>query len=285
MKLTTQEKDNIYNILRKNKAKFICQKSEITKNHKLKQFMENNNIYLEIEEITIKSVIDYLTEHWDRKCDNVNCNNMRKVIGIFPPKEFNGGYGSFRFCSQKCNHESISNRQMGDKNTSHRMTEESFKSMCKKNSEKMKLNIKEGRFMPNITNSWSKSRCDISIIRNSEVVNLKTRSSWEAYFQIYNPNLLYEKLIIPYKFKKEEHNYIVDFVDHDNKIIYEIKPNSTSHDKKNLAKERYAKKWCIYNGYKYIMIKNRWFKRHYDEYLVIGQPCEEKLIRNLKQFI
>lgn len=288
MNMMIEEIDRIYDFIRENKSKFIYAKNEQDRNLKLEKFLSEENIKLDIEEITLKSVFNYLTSHWDRKCENENCLNDKKFLGFFPKRgrfSESKGYGNYRFCSQKCNHESISKRQMGKNNTSHRMTEESFKSMCKKNSEKMKKNIKEGKFIPNITNSWARSRCDISFTRNNEIINLKTRSAWEAYFQIFNPNLLYEKLIIPYKFKKEDHNYIVDFVDHENKIIYEIKPNSTYNNKKNLTKERYARKWCKNNGYRYQMIRNRWFKKNYNENIVIGQPSEEKLIKNLKQFV
>lgn len=284
MNMTIYEKNKIYDYIRENKSKFIYSKTDFDKNRKLSLFLSENNIKLNISIITINSVFEYLTSHWDKKCNNKECNNNKKIIGFFPKRDYTG-YGNYKYCSERCNYDSISKRQMGDGNTSHRMTEETFRNMCRKNSEKMKKNIREGKFIPNITNSWAKSRCDISIIRNGEIINLKTRSSWDAYFQIYNPDLLYEKLIITYKFKKIEYNYIVDFVDHENKIIYEIKPNSEVNNKKNLAKEKYAKIWCKLNGYKYKMIRNKWFEKNYNEKLVIGQACEEKLIRNLKQFI
>jgi hypothetical protein len=148
------------------------------------------------------------------------------------------------------------------------MTEETFKSMCLKNSRKMKQNIKEGKFIPNITNSWAKSRCEIIFYRNNILIEMKTRSTWYAYFQLFNPNIFYEKLIISYRFNKEEHNYITDFVDYDNKIIYEIKPDPTLNTLKNKAKLRYARKWAKINDYKFIIINNDWFKRNYDENLV-----------------
>ena len=145
----------------------------------------------------------------------------------------------------------------------------------------MKKNIKEGRFLPNITNSWAKSRCEIQFYRNNDLIQIKTRSTWDAYFQIFNTDLIYESLIIQYKFNRIEHNYIVDFVDYNNKIIYEIKPSSNISDRKNQAKIRYAKKWCKSNGYTFVLIKDSWFKKNYDEKIVIGQPCEEKMKRNI----
>ena len=86
----------------------------------------------------------------------------------------------------------------------------------------------------------------------------------------------------------EEMDKIYDFLSANKyKFIYvkkEIKPNSTAKHMKNLSKERYARRWCKENGYKYRMIKDSWFKKNYIESIVIGQPCEDKLIRNLKQF-
>jgi hypothetical protein len=122
------------------------------------------------------------------------------------------------------------------------MTEETFKSMCEKNSIRMKLNIREGKFIPNITNSWSNSRCNISFVRDGQIINMKTRSTWEAYFQLFNTHLLYEKIIIPYLYNNIEHNYIVDFVDFDNKIIYEIKPLSNKNTDRVKVKAKFAKK-------------------------------------------
>lgn len=288
MNMTIQEKDKIYDFIVENKSKFIYRKKMEDKNLKLLELLSTNDMLLPVC-VTITNVFSYLTNHWDKKCQNEKCQNERKFFGFFPKRidffDKKHIYGIYKFCGKKCNYENISDRQMGENNTSHRMTEETFIGMCRKNSKKMKENIKEGRFIPNITNSWAKSRCDISFNRNGENVNIKTRSTWDAYFQLYNTHLLYEKLIIGYKFKKEYHNYIVDFVDHENKIIYEIKPNSTAKDIKNLAKERYARKWCKDNGYRYVMIKNRWFKRNYNRDLVIGQPCEDKLLRNLRQFV
>jgi very-short-patch-repair endonuclease len=288
MNLTTEEMDKIYDFLSANKSKFIYAKKESDRNLKLNYFIKDNNIVIYIKDITLDSIFKYLTSHWNKKCENENCLNDRKYIGFFPKRgsfdEIGPRYGNYKFCSKECDFKYKSKRQMGLNNSCHKMTHETFINMCKKNSIKMKENIREGRFIPCVTNSWSKSRCDISFKRDDEIINIKTRSTWEAYFQLFNKHLLYEKLVIPYKFKKEEHNYIVDFVDHVNKIIYEIKPNSTAKHMKNLSKERYARRWCKENGYKYMMIKDSWFKKNYIESIVIGQPCEDKLIRNLKQF-
>lgn len=286
MNLTTENKDRIYDYLYQNKVKFIYKKNI---NDRMK-FM--NNLLSQICDLTFNNLeecFNFLTIHWDKKCKNTNCNNDRKITSLFPNRidyiNINKKYGIYKFCeNSECNYTSISQRQLGDNNTCHRMTEESFKSMCAKNSLKMKQHIKEGRFIPNITNSWAKSRCCIEFTRNNELIKMKTRSTWDAYFQLFNPNILYEKLIIPYKIKRIEYNYIVDFIDPENKIIYEIKPTSNINNLKNRAKVRYARKWAKSNNYKFVIIKDSWFKKNYNEKLINGQPSEEKIKRNLKQF-
>ena len=70
----------------------------------------------------------------------------------------------------------------------------------------------------------------------------------------------------------------------ENKVLFEIKPDSTAKDLKNLSKFKYAKKWCKGNGYKYVIIKNKWFEKNYNNKLLIGQPSEERIKRNLRQF-
>lgn len=287
MNLTIEEKNNIYDYLSMNKDKFIYKKDRKS------GILSMNNIISElivgVEFNSFEECFNVLTEHWDKKCKNDNCDNDRKIISLFPDRQdFNSvakKYGIFKFCNNvECNYDSISRRQIGENNTSHRMSEETFKMMCKKNSIKMKEKIKNGEFIPNITNSWAKSRCELSFIRGSETINMKTRSTWDAYFQLFNKEFLYEKIIIPYKHNGEYHNYIVDFVDVSNKILYEIKPNSTYNNSVNLSKYKFTKRWCKINGYKYIIVKNNWFKKNYNPDLLIGQPSEEKMKRNLKQF-
>lgn len=285
MNLTTDEKDKIYDIIAINKEKIIYKKKEESKIIKLNEILLKFNLsFNSLEECFL-----YFSKHWDKKCGNISCNNERKLTSLFPNREdyikINIRYGIYRFCSTKeCNYKFISDRQMGDNNTSHRMTEKTFNSMCLKNSIKMKLNIREGKFIPNITNSWANSRCEIRFTKDNEVVNMRTRSTWEAYFQLFNTNLSYEKVVIPYLYKGNEHNYIVDFVDYDNKILYEIKPLSNKDNSRVQTKSKYGRKWCKLNGYRYILITDKWFIKNYNEDLVLGQPDEKKIIKNLRQF-
>ena len=287
MSLSIIEKDKIYDYISINKEEFIYKKKEVDSIYTLNILI--NDLNYDIKFNTINECFNFLTEHWDKKCKNNNCKNNRKITSLFPNREdfllVNKKYGIYKFCEESsCNYKSISERQIGFNNTCHRMTEETFNSMCIKNSLKMKLNIKEGRFIPNITNSWAKSRCEISFIRDNKIVNMKTRSTWEAYFQLFNTNLLYEKVVIPYFYKGIEYNYIVDFVDYVDKILYEIKPLSNKDNDIVKVKTKYGRRWCKLNGYKYILITDKWFIKNYNEDLVRHQPDEKKIIKNLRQF-
>ncbi len=287
MNLTIMEKDKIYDYLSINKKRFIYKKKEVDSIHTLNMLINDFNYNIKFN--NINECFNLLTEHWDKKCKSDNCINNRKINSLFPNREdfllVNKKYGIYKFCEESsCNYKSISERQIGVNNTCHRMTDDSFRSMCEKNSKKMKLNIKEGRFIPNITNSWAKSRCEISFVRDSKLFYMKTRSTWEAYFQLFNINLVYEKVVIPYLYKDIEYNYIVDFVDYENKILYEIKPLSNKDNEIVKVKTKYGRRWCKLNGYKYILITDKWFIKNYNEDLLIGQPDEVKIIKNLRQF-
>ena len=281
MTLTTTEIDDIYDFIVSNKSKFIYKKF-----NKLKAL---NNLVADFG-ISFKSIdhcFDYLTNHWDKKCKYHKCNIDRKIIGFVDRKEFNDcviKYGIYKHCGMGCSRKNMSESQMGLGNTSHRMSKETRLISHKKQSIKMKENIRTGKFIPSITNSWSNSRCSISFIRKGIKINIKTRSSLEAYFQLINTDFLYEKLVIQYKLNGIKYNYIIDFVDHINKNIYEIKPDSEISTKKNKAKFRWARKWAKTNGYNFIIIGNKWFYDNYRQDIVIDQPCEDKLIKNLKQF-
>ena len=101
----------------------------------------------------------------------------------------------------------LSISRIGKNNPCHRQTKETKSNTIKKQSETMKLKIKNGEFTPCVTNSWCHSRIEIH--------NIPFRSCWEAAFYILNPNLEYEKVRIP--FIDEEGNekiYITDFINY-----------------------------------------------------------------------
>ncbi len=235
-------------------------------------------------------------------CNNINCNNETKFIGYQT--------GFRKYCCRSCQSKSIftkeiiekanktkakwfaseegqrflkslSENRKGDKNPRYKRSKEDWLLSYKKQSNKMKENIAEGKFTPCVTNSWANSRCKIEI----DGFEKKYRSTWEAVFQILNPTCKYEKLRIKYISPKDNewHNYIVDFIDEVNKKVYEVKPNSTKNTEINIIKEKYLLKWCYENNYTYNQINDDWFfenakKLDYNKY-------DNKINKGMKQFL
>lgn len=114
-----------------------------------------------------------------------------------------------------------------------------------KQSEQVKQRILNGEFTPKTTNRLNHSRIKYD--------GHSFRSSWELAFykdmKAKGVNIEYETLRVTYKFKGKNHVYITDFVDHDNKIVYEVKPKRLVEDPKTMAKEQAAIEWCKENGY------------------------------------
>lgn len=112
-----------------------------------------------------------------------------------------------------------------------------------KQSISMRQTILNGNFTPNTNNSnthWDS-------IYNGK----KYRSSWEVMFKILNPNANYETLRIEYfdSNTNKKRVTIVDFIDHVNKIVTEVKPKNMLLNKNTLDKIKYIKLWCDDNGY------------------------------------
>ncbi len=120
----------------------------------------------------------------------------------------------------------------------------------------MKEKIKNGEFVPCVTNSWCRSR----ILYKGNAF----RSSFEVLFKLLDTEdkLLYEKTVIPYDYYGVARNYIVDFTDFDNKILYEIKPKSEINNDLNKIKENAAIKWCKNNGFVYKIITEDYLKKY-----------------------
>ena len=130
-----------------------------------------------------------------------------------------------------------------------------------------------------LTNSWANSRCKIKIDGFEKLY----RSTWEAVFQILNPTCQYERLRVKYMFDGKWHNYIVDFIDEENKIVYEVKPDATKNNRRNNVKRETLIKWCSNENYTYMEINDEWFyvnakKINYNRY-------DEKIKKGMKQFL
>lgn len=270
------QKDKIYELINKNKFSIFNNKKN--KEERFLSFLKENNITLPVNN-NIYNVISFL-KNVDIKCKIDECNNNRIFIGI--RNDNRTEYGFKKFCSKECEYKGISLRQIGSGNTCHRMTEESFKSMCDKNSIIMKEKIKKGEFTPNITNSWNHGTSYL-IINNKKI---KYRSSWEAFFHLCNNDLEYEKLRIEYKYNNKSHNYIVDFIDKKNKKLYEIKPISQLDKLIVKIKEEYCLKWCKENDYELVFITEDWYIKNLNNFKILleDQPDGINIYKKLKKF-
>jgi hypothetical protein len=270
------QKDRIYDLINENRFSIFNNKN---KEKNFLKFLNDNNIILPINEYSLMKVISFL-KNVNIKCGIEGCENNRVFEGIRNNNRTEFGFK--KFCSSQCEHRGRSIRQSGKNNTCHRMTEESFKSMCIKNSIIMKDKIKNGEFTPNITNSWNYGTS--YLIKNG--LKIKYRSSWEAFFHLCNENLEYEKVRIEYEYKNELHYYIVDFIDTIDKKLYEIKPISQISNPIVKIKEEYCLKWCVENGYEFIFITEDWYINNLgkSKNLLNDQPDGENIYKKLKKF-
>lgn len=155
-------------------------------------------------------------------------------------------------CSYECECELHSKRQQGDKNTSHRMTEETKNVMKLKMSNIIRAKIKDGTFTPN-TNNYRTHEM-IRFIMNG--TPRKVRSLWELIYWLNNEDLEYETIRLEYFDSTTSKNkiYITDFFDRQNNTIIEIKPkayqNVNFHDKKMAV---------MLNGYNFICVDEDYF--------------------------
>lgn len=209
--------------------------------------------------LSIYDLLLYLDEEGGR-CNLEGCTNNKKI-------KAGRKWILNDFCSYECSCISFSRKQKLN-NTSKRMTEKSIKSMREKLSKIVREKIRDGKFTPCVTNSWTRSK--ISVLIGETVYKL--RSSWEAFFYILNPNLIYESIRIPYfdPNKRIYRNYIVDFLDPEGRKLYEIKPNNRVDI--SIHKKEAAEKWCYENKFEFIYITEEWLKKNYDRKLIMDQP-------------
>lgn len=88
---------------------------------------------------------------------------------------------------------------------------------------------------------WYKKYFFRSILELSFIIN---------YVEKNNINILSaEKIKIPYIYNENKRNYLPDYIDDNNKILYEIKPKHLLKAIENKLKFEEAEKWCLNNGY------------------------------------
>ena len=167
-----------------------------------------------------------------------------------------------------------------DENLYKEYKEKFLKERREKHSLKIKKLIAEGKFTPCVTNSWANSRCKIKIDGFSKFY----RSSWEAAFQILNPDYEYEKIRIPYLDEKNIcHSYIVDFFNPKEKILVEIKPDNCKDTELNKLKFKAAKEWCSKNNCSFKIISNDYFVKNAKN--IDYKKYDKKIFKGMQQFL
>jgi len=267
-------KQEIYDYLLKNKFKLFNRKNGVLniKTHPI--FNEINYDFLDAEDL-----YNYLKETPEEllKCKYHSCNNKRKF------KSFTFGYRDF--CCDSCRNKWLSESRTGKNNPIHRISDENRIKWKSTLSQQVRQRIREGKWTPEITNSWCHSRYKISFTRNNENINQNVRSSWEAFFQLLNKDYEYEKLRIPYFYNNQWHSYIVDFINNDIRKVVEIKPISEKTKSLNRIKKDALLQWCIDNNFTYMSIDENYFKRIiWNDSLLDGQPDKDRLIKFKKYF-
>lgn len=135
-----------------------------------------------------------------------------------------------------------------------------------KQSKILKEKILNGKFTPNITNSWT--HWD-SIIKLGNKI-YKFRSSWEASFFVSNTHCKYESIRIPYIDKNgKSKTYIGDFYDEKNNTLYEIKPRSVF--KKEILKINQIIEHCIKNEITFIWLNESNILNYIDKKDFLGE--------------
>lgn len=214
------------------------------------------------------------------------CGNKTKFVR-FRPFHTYSVWPYHQFCSIECRNKWWAQKQR-ENNTIYRANEETLNRVKNENSIRMKQKIKDGEFTPCSTNSWCHSRYKIKFIQNNKLVTKFLRSSWEVIFQLLNPNLLYEKLRVQYIGKDNKlHNYIVDFIDIDNKIVYEVKPDSCKEVRDNILKNNALINWCKQNNYEMHYIDENYFQKHIFNVSLLkytDKEYKDKLVNLIKRY-
>lgn len=126
-------------------------------------------------------------------------------------------------------------------------------------SEWVKERIERGVWTPHVHNSRTHWNCTYN--------GKQYRSSWEAMYASLNPNDEYEVVRIPYVLHNARRIYIVDFCNHLNKTLTEIKPTAHTITEEYCAKVKSAEEWCLANGYTFNVVTEHYFVYNYNNIL------------------
>jgi|FreactTroBogLake_1042271.scaffolds.fasta_scaffold00019_20 hypothetical protein len=110
--------------------------------------------------------------------------------------------------------------------------------------------ILTGKFTPKSSNRFGRW--------NSTFDGKKYRSSWEALYHYHNQQSEYEQLRLMYMLDGKNYVYIVDFIDHVDKLVVEVKPYNLFNGTKWEAKYTVLKDWAKQHDYKILLIDQQW---------------------------
>lgn len=114
----------------------------------------------------------------------------------------------------------------------------------------MKNLILAGQFRPNSSNRFN--RWDATFD------DKKYRSSWEALYHYHNQQAKYEQLRLLYILDNKEYVYIVDFIDHINQLVIEVKPSNLYKGPKWEAKYTVLSNWAKQHDYQILLVDQQW---------------------------
>jgi hypothetical protein len=121
-------------------------------------------------------------------------------------------------------------------------------------SQLMQNLILTGKFTPNSNNRnthW-----------DSNYDGKSYRSSWEALYQCINPTAEYETLRLEYNLENKTKIYIVDFIDHKNKQVVEVKPKELCVGQEFQEKIATLRNWATINEYTLLVVDKEWLLDH-----------------------
>lgn len=218
-------------------------------NQKISDWVENIDRILlgEVDEATIKSKAAAIG---GRSCQAIHGEKIRGQLNTGIPWN-KGTKGNAIGTLPRRTDET--KRKIGQKNKGesngrygYRYTDEEREDK----SRSMKESILNGDFTPRLNNRnthW-----------DSELDGVSYRSSWEALYKYFTPTAEYETLRIKYEYKQESKVYIVDFIDHVNKLVVEVKPKELCYGEKFQAKMKSLNQWAYEHGYSVLLIDRYW---------------------------
>lgn len=233
------------------------------KNQQLVEFIKNcdkRSICQSPKNILIKNGFDdytFLVDENDHKKTRFNlyayaygynyCIICGKIV-----EGFRWRRGWNKTCCETCENITHSERQKGDKNSCHKLSDEQRKEANNKTSNTLKNKILRGEYTPKSEN-YRIFRM-IQFKYNEEIRSV--RSLWELIYWMQNPELQYEKIRLTYFDEKLNKNrvYITDFYDDKTNTIIEIKPKKYQDTLKN------KKESVLSAGYTYIILDEDYFK-------------------------